>query len=47
MSVLIGDRDNLLPEVDRKWARDRLDDIRVIHTDHLIMAPGGCRSACP
>jgi pimeloyl-ACP methyl ester carboxylesterase len=36
-SVLIGDRDNLLPEVDRKWARDHLDDIRMINTDHFII----------
>jgi hypothetical protein len=37
MGVLIGDRDNLLPEVDRKWAQDHLDDIRVINTDHFII----------
>jgi hypothetical protein len=36
-SVLIGDRDNLLSEVDRKWARDHLDDIGVINTDHFII----------
>lgn len=36
-SVLIGDRDNLLPDGDRKWARDHLDDIRVINTDHFII----------
>ena len=36
-SVLIGERDNLLPEVEPKWARDHLDDIRVINTDHFII----------
>jgi hypothetical protein len=36
-SVLIGDRDNLLPDGDRKWAQDHLDDIRLINTDHFII----------
>jgi hypothetical protein len=35
--MLTGDRDNLLPEVDRKWAQGHLDDIRVIDTDHFII----------
>jgi hypothetical protein len=33
--LLIGERDNLLSEADRKWAKD-LDDVRVIDTDHFI-----------
>jgi pimeloyl-ACP methyl ester carboxylesterase len=36
-SVLIGDKDNLLPEVDRKWAEEHLNDVRVIDTDHFII----------
>ena len=35
-SVLIGDRDNLLPDGDRKWAQDHLDDIRLINTDRPL-----------
>jgi hypothetical protein len=35
--VLIGDKDNLLPEVDRKWAEEHLNDVRVIDTDHFII----------
>lgn len=27
----------LIHEVDRKWAQDHLDDIRVINTDHFII----------
>jgi hypothetical protein len=34
--LLIGERDNLLSEADRKWAKD-LDDVRVIDTDHFII----------
>jgi hypothetical protein len=36
-SVLIGDRDNLVSETDRKWAEEHLDDVRVIDTDHFII----------
>ena len=30
-------RDNMLSEVDRKWAEERLEDVRVIDTDHFII----------
>ena len=36
-SVLIGERDNLLSEVDRRWADEHLDDVRVIDNDHFII----------
>ena len=36
-TVLIGERDNLLSEADRKWAVEHLDDVRVIDTDHFII----------
>ena len=30
-------RDNMLSGVDRKWAEERLEDVRVIDTDHFII----------
>jgi len=27
----------MLSEVDRKWAEERLEDVRVIDTDHFII----------
>jgi pimeloyl-ACP methyl ester carboxylesterase len=36
-TVLIGERDNLLPEADRKWVEEHLDDVRVIDADHFII----------
>jgi pimeloyl-ACP methyl ester carboxylesterase len=36
-NVLIGERDNMLSEADRTWAEERLDDVRVIDTDHFII----------
>jgi pimeloyl-ACP methyl ester carboxylesterase len=36
-TVLIGERDNLLSEADRRWAEEHLDDVRVIDTDHFII----------
>jgi pimeloyl-ACP methyl ester carboxylesterase len=35
--VLIGERDNLLSEADRKWAEGHLDDVRVMDSDHFII----------
>jgi pimeloyl-ACP methyl ester carboxylesterase len=36
-TVLIGQRDNMLSEADRKWAEEHLNDVRVIDTDHFII----------
>jgi pimeloyl-ACP methyl ester carboxylesterase len=36
-TVLIGERDNMLSEADRKWAEAHLSDVRVIDTDHFII----------
>jgi pimeloyl-ACP methyl ester carboxylesterase len=36
-TMLIGERDNMLPEADRKWVEEHLDDVRVIDTDHFII----------
>ena len=30
-------RDNMLSEVDRKWAEERLEDVRVIDTNHFVI----------
>jgi hypothetical protein len=35
--VLIGERDNLLSEADRKWAAEHLNHVRVIDVDHFII----------
>jgi hypothetical protein len=34
---LVVERDNMLSEADRKWAKEHLDDVRVIDTDHFII----------
>ena len=36
-TVLIGERDDLLSEVDCQWAEEHLDDVRVMDTDHFII----------
>jgi pimeloyl-ACP methyl ester carboxylesterase len=36
-TVLIGERDNMLSEADRRWAGEHLNDVRVIDTDHFII----------
>jgi pimeloyl-ACP methyl ester carboxylesterase len=36
-TVLIGERDNMLSESDRKWAEEHLYDVRLIDTDHFII----------
>jgi pimeloyl-ACP methyl ester carboxylesterase len=36
-TVLIGQRDNMLFEADRKWAEEHLNDVRIIDTDHFII----------
>jgi hypothetical protein len=48
-TVLIGQRDNMLSEADRKWAEEHLNDVRVIDTDHFIIfrRPDLCRPASP
>jgi hypothetical protein len=35
--MLLGDRDNMLSEADRKWAEEHLDDVRVVDADHFII----------
>jgi hypothetical protein len=36
-TVLIGERDNMLSQADRKWAEEHLKDVRVIDADHFII----------
>jgi pimeloyl-ACP methyl ester carboxylesterase len=36
-TVLVGGRDNMPSEVDRKWVEEHIDDVRVIDTDHFII----------
>jgi hypothetical protein len=41
-TVLIGREDELVPTNDRQWARDDLEDVRLVDNDHIIIfrAPG-------
>lgn len=44
-TVLIGGRDNMLSEVDRKWVEEHIDDVH--RPLHHLPASGGCRPASP
>jgi pimeloyl-ACP methyl ester carboxylesterase len=36
-TVLLGREDQLVPDEDRRWANDNLDDVRLLETDHFML----------